>query len=418
MLQNLETFYLSEILGANVILRGKKVGNLADLVIIDGELMAEVSHLYVGRRFGDLSLVVPWNKVQSMRRREIIIDIPRIDEYIVEVNQHLLLLKDYVLDKKVLDVEGKEVEVVYDIRLILKDNKLYVIEVDASHHGLLRRMGLKRLADFIATLGEALKGHSITWNYVQPLPPDIDSFGGNLRLKILKEKLSEMHPVDVADVLEEMDAGQRLAAFGSLDRERASETLEEMDPVVQKTIMAALSDIKIAQLVNEMSTGQAADVLSVVPFTRATTVLSLLPSNTAAKIQSILEKHEQKILDYATTNFLKVSLDDIVEQAHDLYRRTAKGKDVIMYFYVVDENDKLYGVADIRDVLKADNAMRMRDIMDKHLTVLKPESTLREASAMFSRYGYRALPVTNESGKILGVVSYRDMMQLKHRFLE
>lgn len=167
-----------------------------------------------------------------------------------------------------------------------------------------------------------------------------------------------------------------------------------------------------------MTPGQAADVLSVVPSARATTILTLIQHPNAVKIQSILEKHEEKILDFATLGFIKVHPTDIVAQAHDLYRLEAKGKDVIMYFYVVDENDKLLGVADIRDVLQANDNTQMKDIMDKRLTALKPQSTLREASAMFSRYGYRALPIIDENGKILGVVSYRDMMNLKHLFLE
>jgi len=411
-------FFLTEILGTKVILRGKKIGNLSDLVIIEGELMAEVSHLYVSRPLGDPALVIPWDRVQTMRKNGIVIDIESVDNYVVDTNQRLLLLKDYVLDKKVLDVEGKEVEVVYDIKIVTRHNRLYVTEVDFSHYGLLRRMGLKKLADFISNLGEALRGRMITWNYVQPLPTEIGSFEGNIRLKVLKEKLSEMHPVDVADVLEEMDAEQRVAAFRNLDTGQASDALEEIDPVVQKAILAALSDVKIAQLVNEMTPGQAADVLSVVPSTRAMVILTLVEHNNAIKIQSILEKHEEKILDYATSNYLKVHPSDTIEQARDLYRRTAKGKDVIMYFYVVDENDKLLGVADIRDVLKADDNALLKDVMDTRLTTLKPQSTLREASATFSRYGYRALPITDENGRMLGVVPYRDMMNLKHLFLE
>ncbi|HXZ94892.1 MAG TPA: magnesium transporter MgtE, partial [Dehalococcoidia bacterium] len=274
--QNGQSYFLSEQLGAKVILAGKKVGTLADLVIIDGDVAAEVSHLYVNRPLGDPALVIPWDKVLSMHKKEIVIDIESVDKYVVDINQHLLLLKDYVLDKKVLDVEGKEVEVVYDVKLTTRQNKLYVTEVDVGHAGLLRRMGLKRIADFISNMGEAVKAHSITWNYVQPLPPEIDSFAGNIKLKVLKEKLSEMHPVDVADVLEEMDHEQRMAAFTNLETEQASDALEEIDPAVQKVIMAALTDVKIAQLVNEMTPGQAADVLSVLPSTRAAIILTLL----------------------------------------------------------------------------------------------------------------------------------------------
>jgi CBS domain-containing protein len=413
-----QSYFLSEIIGTKVILRGKKIGNLGDLVIVDGDLMAEVSHLYVSRPFGDPALVIPYDKVRSMNRREISVDIDSVDNYLVDINRPFVLLRDNVVDKKVLDVEGKEVEVVYDAKLTMLNNKLYVTDVDMSHYGLLRRMGLKRLADFISGLGEALKGHTISWKYVEPLPTQLSSFEGNLRLKVLKEKLAEMHPADVADVLEQMDHEQRVAVFGNMDTERASETLEEIDPVVQKVILAALDNKKIAQLVNEMTPGQAADVLSVLSATRATSVLTLVNRDNAVKIQSILEKHEERILNFATSKFLRVHPDDTVEQARDLYRSTAKSQDVIMYFYVVDENDKLVGVADIRDILKADDNTLLKDVVDTRITTLKPQSTLREASAMFSRYGYRALPITDDNGKILGVVPYRDMMNLKHLFLE
>lgn len=200
-------FFLTEILGTKVMLRGKKVGNLSDLVIIDGELVAEVSHLYVSRPLGDPALVIPWDRVQTMRKNGIVIDIDSVDNYVVDTNKRLLLLKDYVLDKKVLDIEGKEVEVVYDIKIVTRHNKLYVTEVDFSHYGLLRRMGLRKVANFISNLGESVRGHSVTWNYVQTLPPEIGSFEGDIRLKVLKEKLTEMHPVDLADVLEEMGRG-------------------------------------------------------------------------------------------------------------------------------------------------------------------------------------------------------------------
>ncbi len=413
-----QSYFLSEILGAKVILRGKKVGTLSDFVIIDGDLVAEVSHLYISRPFGDPPLVIPWDKIRSIKKKEIIVDVESMDKYVADINQPRLLLKDDILDKKVLDVEGKEIEVVYDIKMVMLNNKLYVTEVDLSPYGLMRRMGLKRLADFISNLGEALKGHTITWNYVEPLPAQIGSFEGNLRLKVLKERLLGMHPADAADVLEEMNPEQRIAVFGNMDTQQASETMEEIDPVVQRAILAALTDVKVASLVNEMTPGQGADVLSVLPSTRAITILRLVHHTQAIKIQSILDKHEEKILNFSTLNYLKVYPTDTVEQARDLFRRIAKGKDVIMYFYVVDENDRLLGVADIRDILKADDNALLKDVMDTYLITLKPENTLREASFMFSRYGYRALPVIDENGKMLGAVPYRDMMNLKHRFLE
>jgi Mg/Co/Ni transporter MgtE len=235
---------------------------------------------------------------------------------------------------------------------------------------------------------------------------------------VLKEKLSEMHPVDVADILEDMDPNQRLAIFGELDTAHASDALEEIDPGVQKVILSSLSKEKIAQLLNEMTTGQAADVLAVLPTSEARAVLKLLNDENARKIQAILENHEQKILDYATSNFMRFAPDVTVQQARRHYRHVAREADVIMYLYVVDDYDKLLGVIDIRELIKANDDAILKDIMVDVVASLNPNSTLREAAAMFTRYGFRAIPIVDDAGKILGVVSYRDMVNLKHRFLE
>ncbi len=100
------------------------------------------------------------------------------------------------------------------------------------------------------------------------------------------------------------------------------------------------------------------------------------------------------------------------------YRKTAKDKDVIMYLYIVDQTDILLGVLDIKDMLQASDETYLKDIMTDNVIALDEDSNLKEGSAMFTRYGFRAIPIINESEKIIGVVTFRDMMKLKHRFLE
>jgi CBS domain-containing protein/sporulation protein YlmC with PRC-barrel domain len=410
--------YLSELLGAKVMANGRIVGRFADVVIRDGDIAAEVTHLYITRPFGNPSLLVPWERVRSMSTKEVVIDVDNLQQYEAEPGTGMILLKDHVVDKKVLDLEGREVEVVYDVRMVMANNKLYVSDVDVSRYGLLRRLRLKWLADFIYNLANKIERQTVSWAYVQPLPTQISSFSGDVKLKVLKEKLSEMHPVDLADILEELDDEQRVAVFGELDTTHASDTLEEIDPSVQRAILSSLTKERIAQLVNEMTPGQAADVLAVLPSSEMRAILKLLDSVKARKIQAILEKHEEKILNYATVNFLKFPPDTTVRQAHEQYRRSAAVSDVIMYLYVVDKNDKLLGVIDIRELMKASDDALLKDVMVDVVAKLNPASTLREASAMFTRYGFRAIPIVDDTGKILGVVPYRDMMNLKHRFLE
>jgi CBS domain-containing protein/sporulation protein YlmC with PRC-barrel domain len=412
------SFFLSEIVGARVKLNGKKIGSLADVAIKDGDVAAEVTHLFVSRPFGARSLLIPWANVKSLNGKEAVVDIESVEKYEAEPGENMVLVKDHLLDKKVLDTEGKEVEVVYDVALVMVRGKLYVGGVDVSRYAFVRRIGLKWLTDLVYSWANRLKDETIPWKYVQPLPTEISSFKGDVKLNVLKEKLAEMHPADIADILEDLDHEQRVALFGQLDTETASDALEEIEPDVQRAILAALSKKRVAQLVNEMTPGQAADVLAVMPSTEAQKVLMLISEENRGKVRDILERHEQKIMDYAANKLMCFSPDMTVREAHELYRKEAQISDIVMYLYVVDESNKLLGIIDIRELMKADDNSKLKDIMTETLHSLNQDSTLREASAMFEKYSFRALPIVNDEGKLLGAVSYRDMVNLKHRVLE
>jgi CBS domain-containing protein len=411
-------FFLSEVLGAKIILNDSKVGKLSDFVIVETGRLPEVTYIYVIRQFGKPALLLPVELVISWGVKEIRISETDLSKYLYEYSDDLVLLKDYILDKKVLDVEDREVEVVYDIKLHLIGDKVYVSEVDLSRYGLLRRMGLKKLANFIYKFDSKIQDEIISWMYIQPLPQKLGRFRGDVKLKVLKETLSEMHPVDIADILEEMEPSQRASVFDGLDPEQASDTLEEIDPNVQRDLVISMKKEKAAQLINDMTPAQAADVLAVLPAFEREEIEKLLDKETFDKVNSIIDQQEESITNLSTESFLKFSPEKTVGEVLKEYRKTAKDKDVIMYLYIVDESDVLLGVLDIKEMLQATDETFLKDIMTDNVIALDEESNLKEGSAMFTRYGFRAIPIINEFEKIIGVVTFRDMMKLKHRFLE
>jgi Mg/Co/Ni transporter MgtE len=199
-----------------------------------------------------------------------------------------------------------------------------------------------------------------------------------------------------------------------LDIEHASDTLEELEPRVQRDLIAALQKDRAAQLINEMTPGQAADILSVLPWWEVKAILKLLNNENAMKIHSILEREEEKIVDFVVSDCLKFAPDKTVLQARKSYQRIARSKESIMYLYIVDEQEKLLGIIDVKELLRANDEALLKDIMTSTVITLNTESTFKEASEMFERYGFRALPVINQNGKVLGVVSYRDVVNLRH----
>ena len=121
--------------------KGKKIGKISDLVILDKDKVAEVTHLVISRPFGHPTLMMPWEKV-AFGGKEIAIDVDDVEKFAVKIPEGVVLLKDFILDKKILDMEDADVEVVYDIKMVLKKNKLYVTDVDFSDYARFRRMAL------------------------------------------------------------------------------------------------------------------------------------------------------------------------------------------------------------------------------------------------------------------------------------
>lgn len=413
-----QVYFLTQILNKKVFWNGKKIGRLADVAIIDSGKLAEVTHIVIGRPYGDPPLLVPMEKVLSMDKTRVVVDMPSLIFYQGAPQADTVVLKDHILDKKVLDMEDKEVEMVYDVKMTLINSKLFVTDVDLSKYGLLRRMGLKWLADIIYRPKKKPNQEIIAWKYVQPLPNRIGSFSGDVKLNILKERLHDIDPVDLADILEELEPSQRAVLFGELETGHASDTLEEIDPHVQRELVSSLKTERVAQLINEMTPAQAADVLAALPAGQVDGILPLLDKEAAKKIQSILEKQEAKIIDYATADFVQFGPDVSVAQVEEEFPKVTRGKDVITYVYITGIEGKLLGVADLKDILLADDKLPLKDIMDKNVISLSPASTLKQTRRMFRHYRFKALPILDEHGRILGVIPDRDIMNLKHKFLE
>jgi magnesium transporter len=258
----------------------------------------------------------------------------------------------------------------------------------------------------------------IAWTYIRPLPTDLGSFKGTINLNVLKEDLAELHPADLADVLETMDSQQRVLLFEGLETEQASDTLEEIDPHVQRDLIPLLPKHRVAELLNEMTPGQAADVLSVLPADVKQELFTLLATENRAKIQAILEQQDQNIVNYATADILTFAPDQRVGEVQDGYRTLARGKDVITYLYIVDPAKRLIGVTDLKKLLQADERDQLKDIMTEAVISLKPDDTLKKASDEFLRYGFGAIPIVDDDNRIQGAVTYRDILHLKHRLLE
>jgi magnesium transporter len=407
-------FYLSEILDRRVFAKTKRIGRLSDLAIIETGKLPEVTQVVVDRPYGYPVLTIPWDKVLLISNNEVVLDIGEGDlpQFERAPQEHLILLHDHILDKKIIDMDDHDVEVVYDVKLAFQNGKLYAAEVDYSRYRALRRLGLHKLAKLLA---DRNKENRVSWLYVQPLPEQLGSFAGNLKLKVPKAQLNEIHPVDLADILEELEGGQRVALFNALDPEQASDALEEIEPRVQRQLIHDIEKERAAMLINEMSPAQAADILAILPRDEADAILKLIDQDKSSKVEHIIGEHNEQILLYASPELIRLPATTPATEVLDRYRELATGKDVVMYVYVTDAAGALRGVVDIREIVAAEAGQTLGDIMTTHVIALPKDATLRDARMLFERYDFRALPVTDENDQLLGAVSSRDVRAFRPR---
>jgi magnesium transporter len=407
-------FYLSEILDRRVFAITKRIGRLSDLAIIETGKLPEVTQVVVDRPYGYPALTIPWDKVLLISNHEVVLDIAEenLAPFERAPQEHLILLHDHILDKKIIDMDDHDVEVVYDVKLAFQNGKLYAAEVDYSRYRALRRLGLHKLAKLLA---DRNKENRVSWLYVQPLPEQLGSFAGNLKLKIPKAQLNEIHPVDLADILEELEGGQRVALFNALDPAQASDALEEIEPRVQRQLIHDIEKERAAMLINEMSPAQAADILAILPRDEADTILKLIDREKSSKVEHIIGEHNEQILLYASPELIRLPATTPAAEVLDRYRELATGKNVVMYVYVTDATGTLKGVVDIREIVAAEPGQTLADIMTEHVIALPKDATLRDARMLFERYDFRALPITDENDQLLGAVSSRDVRAFRPR---
>jgi magnesium transporter len=404
-------YLLSNLIGGKARIGGKDIGRLADLIMSDQGPVPEVTHLIINRSFGYKSLMVPWDKVVFMDHHgRSILELESLEPYENEPAEKQICMRDHLLDKKVLDCNDAEIEVVYDIKLQAHNNKLYITGVDCSRAGFLRRIGLRRLSDIIRGLADKIKDDTIPWTYVQPLPSNMGRFSGDVKLSVLKTKLSEINPVDLADIIEELEPEHRMAIFSQLNTEKASDTLEEIEPRVQRELVASLPVQRAAELVNDMSPAQAADMLAALPATDIDAILERIDPEEREKIHLLLEKHDDHILGFASSHYMTAPPEALVSDLINNFRDMAKDADVVMYIYVTSPTGTLIGVVDIKELLQAPISSRLGDIMVANVVTLGEEDTVATAIKLFNHYGFRALPIVGLSDVMMGVIPYRDVV--------
>jgi CBS domain-containing protein len=382
---------------------GSTLGKLRDLCFVDDPKYAEVTSLLIGRPFGHLSLNVPWENVIEINESKIVVqDSPSGGYPEVKNPEDYLLLRAKVLDKRIIDLEGFDVDVVYDIRLLLTEKKLFIVAADVSRNALMHRVGLGFIADHL--LGHPSRDDLIPYRYVQPLGSDLSDTKGDVKLTITKNVLRDIHSEDVADILEELSREERIHIFNALDSKTAADALGATEPRVQREILSSVDPERVREIFSHLSPVEIAQIISVLPLENAQEFRITLRPEVAAKVHEIVTRHDVPASALAMRRFLAFPGDITVEEAFKKYRQEARNSAVTMYIYIVDAAQHLKGVLDINELLQADPEKKLEELMTRNVVSVSPTTMRGEVEALFRRYGFRAIPVLDDERKIVSVI--------------
>lgn len=382
--------YLSQIINKPVFdKKGDRIGKIVDIVAHLGTDSANVIAFCILTK-GKEKRIVSWECIEKIEKKQIFIGDKIQDVSLIPED---LLLVEHILDKRIIDTRRKKISRVSDVELEEKGRKFLVSAVDAGMKGILRRFGFR-----IPGLSKR-----IPWSELEPLEAEFRN---------VYDKLSKMHPADIADIVEELGPQQGKELLEHLSKETAAETMTELAPEFQATIVETLHPEIAADILEEMPADDAADVLLELPKEKVGEILKEVEKEEKEDIESLLKHNGDTAGGIMNTDFISLNEDMTAEETIQYLRQLAPDAETFYYLYVVDKEEQLIGVLTLRHLIVAKPETKLKEIMITPVVSVNLDAEIKEVADLIAKYNLLALPVISEkTNKLEGVVTVDDVVE-------
>ena len=410
----LTTFYLSRVTGKEAFdTDGEAVGVIKDLLISAIPAVKSDSSrqrvLGVKLRVGKETKFYSFSSFRVVKAREKLSitcgDLVELKDE--DVNNGLLLVEN-ILDKQIVDLNGRKLVRVNDVRLVTVTTGTFAIAVDIGIEGLLRRIGIsipiKRL---LAIFNISIPAKFILWDDVQA----IDFSNLNIILSKSYAKLHLLHPSDLADILEDLGKKSSMSVFSSLDEERAADVLEELETQAQIHIVENLPVNKAADVLEKMPADEAADILDELEDEKAEILLKEMEAESSKEVRELLEYPDDSVGSLMTTDILSFSPDKTVDEVINELRIKRPEPAELYNLFVTEYNDELIGNFNLRDLVVAQPETPVSHIMKSEPVYLYDFQKVDAIAEIISKYNLLAIPVVDEINQLQGMVVIDDVVE-------
>jgi Mg2+ transporter MgtE len=404
--------YLSQMLGKPVIdATGENIGTINDIAIATGEIFPRVTSLAF-KGPDKTPFMLSWRKfVDNFDGERVSLNVAAPDIRFSYLQPDEVLLARDLMSKQIVDTQGMKVVRVNDLKLSESRNQLRLLGAEVGVRGLLRGISpaLEHGVAGIAHLfGGELEENLIAWNYMDLLDRDLSE----VKLSVTHKRLHELHPADVADILEKLAPAQRARVFDHLDNEQAADTISELEDDLQADVIDDLSERRASDLLAEMDPDDAADIIGDLPYDKAERLLRLMGVEDASAIRGLLGYKEKTAGGIMTPEVTTVTEDMTMQQVIEHLRAESAEHESIFYVYVVEGDRHLTGVISLRDLLLAAPETCVCDIAERDLFSVAPDDDQEDVAELMSKYDLLAMPVVDERGRILGIVTVDDALDV------
>jgi len=406
-----EFLFLTELFGLKVYdLKGRSLGRVKDAAIVPLVDPIRVDRFLIG---GDGTLLtVRYDQVKTISLDGIHLRDENLTPY--HSDEYMLRLTRDLLDQQIVDAQGRKVVRVNDVTFERREENqsqiLWVLEVDIGIRSIFRRM-LRGIVPrtWIRHLQGRIPPHSIRWEFCNILEPDPQR---RLRLNISNRLLENMHPADLADIVEALGPEDREAIFENIDSEVAADALSEVDPNIQVSILESLETEKAAEIVEEMAPDEAADVLGELEEETSDEILEEMEHDPKHEVEELLEFDEDTAGGLMNTEYVALPETATVADALRALQLNEDLLETLNTLFLIDSQERLTGSVPLARLFLHQGDQRLASLAAETLIQVPVNERQDRVTELFDKYNLLALPVVDQHHKLTGVITADDIISV------
>ncbi len=393
--------------------KGEYLGILVDLFVDPSANSNHVAAYHVSTPRREL-LCITHQMIQSVSIRAVQTSVPASEIRCYAPDESLISIRKDVLDQQIIDVNHRKVVRVNDVDfdILPQDGhtELRVVAVNVGLAAAIRRLLQGVVAKHrVRRLTASIPSRTIPWEFVNLIESDP---ARRLKLRISFDRLAELHPADIADILEELTRDEQKAVIESLDDETAAQAISEIPIEMQAQLLESIPAEKAADIVEEMAPDEAADVLQEMPPETSAEVLAGMEKEEAREVRDLLGFEEKTAGALMTTEYVLTSESAKVEGAIEAVRHFGGAIENLYQIFLINQTGVLTGTVPLARILLASSSTSLLDLANEPLISVASHAHQKDVIDLFHKYNLVVLPVVDDNGHLLGVITADDVLEL------